>query len=256
MAIHKKNTISKDTLYQEGKGPHPFTFDHAVTQVFDDMIHRSIPNYAHNLQTIIALAKKYSRPNTVLFDLGCSLGKLSIALSQANLGFKKIIAMDNSPAMISAANAQIKQYTLSTPIQLKQSNLDKQTTHQTISNTPSSVVILNYTLQFLRPNIRLPLLQSIHKSLVASGGGILILCEKICPKSRQAQHLLDSLYYDFKRRQGYHHLEISRKREALEEVLIGDSIHQHQARLEQAGFHSYEIWHKQWHFTSWIAWVS
>lgn len=248
----KTNT---DTLYQDDRGPKPFTFDYAVTQVFDDMVHRSIPNYANNLQTIVHLAKQYSREHTVCYDLGCSLGKLSIALSQAELPCEKIVAIDQSTDMISASQENLTKHKITTPIEFMVADLNAQEVQQKIAATPSCVIILNYTLQFLHPSHRLSLLQHVHKSLSFTDGGILILCEKTRPASTSAQQLLDHLYYNFKRQQGYHHLEISQKREALENVLRCDSVFEHQQRLTQAGFSSYEIWHKHWHFTAWIAWT-
>jgi tRNA (cmo5U34)-methyltransferase len=241
-----------DNIYQTEKGPNPFKFDAAVTQVFDDMVHRSIPHYEKNIQSIVAMAVEYSQPNTLCYDLGCSLGKLSIALSQAPIKTHKIIAIDNSAEMLQATQQNIDNHKLQVPIELSNHDLNLVQAQEGIAKNPSSVIILNYTLQFLAPENRLPLLKKIKQSLVSKG--ILILCEKVRPQSEQAQHLFDKHYYEFKSQKGYHNLEISRKRDALENILIPDTVEEHHQRLIQAGFSSCEIWHKHLHFTSWIAW--
>ena len=248
-----KNKTPIDNIYQHGEGPSPFKFDKVVTQVFDDMVRRSIPNYEKNLQTMVEMAVRYSQPNTICYDLGCSLGTLSIHLSQAAIKNHKIIAIDNSADMLNAARQNINKYKRHIPIELLQANLNNSKEQDIIAKTPSSVVILNYTLQFLDVDNRLRLLQKIKQSL--SPNGILILCEKVRPETARAEQLFDQLYYDFKRQKGYHNLEISRKRDALENILVADSIATHQQRLEEAGFSTYEIWYKHWHFTSWIAWA-
>jgi len=60
-------------------------------------------------------------------------------------------------------------------------------------------------------------------------------------------------YKKFKLEHGYSELEISRKREALENVLCPDTVETHEKRLRQAGFESIDLWLKWFNFASFIA---
>ncbi len=68
------------------------------------------------------------------------------------------------------------------------------------------------------------------------------------------------LFYDeiirrhsFKRENGYSELEISQKREALEKVLVPETVETHGVRLSQAGFASFDMWLKWFNFAAFIA---
>ncbi len=65
--------------------------------------------------------------------------------------------------------------------------------------------------------------------------------------------LLVMLHHDFKRANGYSDLEISQKRTALENVLISETVPQHQARLRQAGFVTADLWFQAFNFVSLLA---
>ncbi len=60
--------------------------------------------------------------------------------------------------------------------------------------------------------------------------------EKNIVDDSDINRLFIDLYYDFKRRNGYTETEISRKRVALENVLIPYTVNEHRSLLRQAGF--------------------
>ncbi len=72
------------------------------------------------------------------------------------------------------------------------------------------------------------------------------------PDPRQ-QALFSKMHHAFKRDQGYSELEISRKRTALENVLIPEALPAHLERLAAAGFSSAEVWFQYFNFVSLIA---
>jgi tRNA (cmo5U34)-methyltransferase len=115
----------------------------------------------------------------------------------------------------------------------------------------ASVVVLNFTLQFIPPTERQGLIQRIHGGL--RPGGVLILSEKIAFGEPGRQQLHEELHHDFKRANGYSDLEISQKRSALEKVLIPETLDCHQARLKAAGFSSAELWFQCFNFASLVA---
>jgi tRNA (cmo5U34)-methyltransferase len=115
----------------------------------------------------------------------------------------------------------------------------------------ASVVVLNFTLQFVEPSRRPGLLQKIASGL--NPGGILILSEKVRFEHQQEQALLTHWHHEFKRAQGYSDLEIARKRDALENVMKPDSMPQHRQRLQEAGFDPVYQWFQGFNFVSMIA---
>lgn len=222
-----------------------FTFDSAVARVFPDMIKRSVPGYAETVAMSGVIAGEYARDDTNLYDLGCSLGAVTLAMRH---GVKakncKIIGIDNSSAMIEQAGHYLALDEGSVNVELMCADI----TTQKIDN--ASVVSLNYVLQFIAQDQRLDLLTDIVKGL--NPGGALILSEKICFDDDE-QPLQDKLHLDFKRANGYSELEIAQKRSAIENVLIPETENAHIARLKEAGFSRVIRWYQCFNFVSYLA---
>ena len=71
----------KDTIHQSlTNSVKPFEFDKQVVDVFPDMILRSVPGYPLTISMISIMADKFFQPGTNIYDLGCSLGTVSIAI--------------------------------------------------------------------------------------------------------------------------------------------------------------------------------
>lgn len=224
-----------------------FQFDERVVAVFPDMIQRSVPGYGLIISNIGIFAAEYARAGSHCYDLGCSLGAASLAMRRRITAPDcDIIAVDNSPAMIERARELLALDTLSTiPVTLLCTDL------QDVAIENASVVVLNFTLQFIPPEQRLALIQRIHAGLRPDG--ILILSEKIAFSEPWRQHFHEELHHDFKRANGYSDLEISQKRSALEKVLIPETLACHQERLRAAGFSSSELWFQCFNFVSLVA---
>jgi tRNA (cmo5U34)-methyltransferase len=122
---------------------------------------------------------------------------------------------------------------------------------QTIKIENASVVLLNFTLQFLPRETRLKLLKTIYAGLV--GGGVLILSEKLVFDEPSINQQFIDWHHQFKRVNGYSDLEISQKRAALEKVMIPDTFELHQERLAIAGFSQTLQWFQAFNFASLIA---
>ena len=120
-----------------------------------------------------------------------------------------------------------------------------------IEITNASMVVLNYTLQFLAMDDRDTLMQSIHDGL--NDGGLLVLSEKVVDENAEMEQLLVDLHHEHKRRNDYSALEVSRKRAALENVLIPETVRAHRDRLTQAGFRHVAVWLRYFNFVSIIA---
>ena len=223
-----------------------FTFDERVAEVFPDMIKRSVPGYSNIISAIGMLTARYTQDNTRLYDLGCSLGAATMAM-RSNVKAKgcEIIAIDNSQAMLERCALHLSAYKSDTPVQVLCDDIC------TIDISNASIVVLNFTLQFIPPVQRQALLTKIYEGLVP--GGILVLSEKFCFGDGQVNNLLINLHEDFKRANGYSELEISQKRSAIEDVMLPDSIETHLTRLKQIGFSSANTWFQCFNFGSMIA---
>ena len=238
-------TLNKDSLYSQPLGQiSAFAFDDSVASVFTDMISRSVPGYQTMITAIGLLASRFAKPNSICYDLGCSLGAASLAMRQ-NIIVEdcKIIAVDNSPAMLSRFESVLKQE--KTPIQLQCADIRE------IEIKNASVVVLNFTLQFLPVEDREQLLTKIYDGLLPEG--VLIISEKLAFDDLRQHQLQIDLHHEFKKAQGYSELEISQKRTALENVLIPETFATHQNRLKSVGFSSAELWFQYFNFASFIA---
>ena len=239
----------KDTLYRSHiRKAGDFVFDERVVRVFPDMINRSVPGYGLIVPMIGLMARQYARDFSNLYDLGCSLGAVSLAMRAAvRSEGVRIRAVDNSPDMIRQLQALLEE--------AEGSGLPEiEPVYQDILETPienASVVVLNFTLQFVDPPDRTGLLQKIARGLVP--GGVLLLSEKIRFPDSEEQSLQTRWHEAFKRTQGYSELEIARKRDALENVMKPDTFQQHRDRLAEAGFHRVYRWFQGLNFVSMIA---
>jgi tRNA (cmo5U34)-methyltransferase len=84
-------------------------------------------------------------------------------------------------------------------------------------------------------------------------GGIFVLSEKVVDEDDEVEALLTQMHHEFKRRNAYSDLEISRKRTAIENVLVPESIPTHRQRLMNAGFRHVGVWLRHFNFVSIIA---
>ncbi len=223
-----------------------FRFDEQVVKVFPDMISRSVPGYELVVPMIGMLARRYAQPDSTIYDLGCSLGAASLAMSLAvRADGTKIIAVDNSKAMVERFRNTIKNNIGGVPIDVFLENM----VDTRIRN--ASVVVLNFTLQFLDREQRQILIDRIAEGM--RPGGALIISEKICFENEQEQTDQTAWHHDFKRTQGYSDLEIAQKRNALEDVLRPETEAAHFKRLRLAGLSNPRRWFQCFGFASYIA---
>ncbi|MDG6794646.1 carboxy-S-adenosyl-L-methionine synthase CmoA [Glaesserella parasuis] len=238
--------MSKDTLFSapiEKLGD--FTFDESVAEVFPDMIQRSVPGYSNIITAIGMLASRCVTDQSNVYDLGCSRGAgiLSIRRNVEKAGVR-IIGVDNSEPMVERCRRHLEAYHSDIPVEI----LCDDIRHIEIKN--ASMVVLNFTLQFLPREDRLALLRKIYHGL--NPNGVLVLSEKFTFEDNTINELLIDLHHTFKRANGYSELEVSQKRTALENVMLTDSIDTHKARLKEAGFSQVDLWFQCFNFGSMI----
>ena len=238
--------MSKDRLFHKKMKPSSFSFNQKVAEVFPDMLERSIPGYRTTINSIRFLASKYSKKGTNCYDLGCSLGASSIALGEgAAHNDCRIMAVDKSSSMTKKFSEIIKQEKLDLNIQiLNEDILDTKITN-------ASIVIMNFTLQFIRKKDRQLVLDKIYNGL--NDGGLLILSEKITQGDKKINNLLIDLHENFKLENLYTREEIENKKESIKNVLIEDNIETHRSRLSKSGFTKVGIWLQHFNFASFVA---
>lgn len=225
--------------------PVPFEFNAQVADVFENMIQRSVPGYNFLLDVIGLLAARYGQPHSQCYDLGCSLGTMTLRLRQNLPADAHIVGVDNSPAMVNRCRHNMAR---------DHSQASYEICHQNIQDTVienASIVILNFTLQFIADIERPSILKNIADGM--RPGGVLLLAEKVCFDDPQQQELQVDLYHDFKRYQGYSDLEIAQKRAALENILVPNTLEQHRQRLLDAGFSRVETCMQCFNFCALLA---
>ncbi|HEY8241052.1 MAG TPA: tRNA (cmo5U34)-methyltransferase, partial [Kiritimatiellia bacterium] len=134
----------------------------------------------------------------------------------------------------------------SRPVQLECVDLNQ---GLTVEN--ASVVILNLTLQFVRPLYREKIIRSIASGI--NDGGCLILVEKVLTENSTINRLFIKYYYEMKKRNGYSELEIAQKREALENVLIPYHYDENRSLLLENGFKACDIFFRWYNFCGIVA---
>ena len=240
--MQKKDQLFAAPIAQLGD----FCFDEQVADVFPDMIQRSVPGYSNILSAIGMMTERFAQPGSTLYDLGCSLGAATLMMRR-HLPFDdcRIIGIDNSPAMVERCRSHLSAFKSNIPVEIREGDVCDTEIED------ASVVVLNFTLQFIAPEQRLPLLTRIYQGL--RPGGLLILSEKFKFEDTAVSDLIIDLHLDFKRANGYSELEISQKRTLLENVLRADTVACHRQRLQEAGFDHCDLWFQCFNFGSLVA---
>ena len=224
----------------------PFEFSEAVARVFPDMLRRSIPVYAATIHAIGLLADRYVEAHTRCYDLGCSLGAATLAMRHGiTVPGCRIVAIDNAAPMVARCREIVAEDEGDTPVDVICGDV------RDADIRDASMAVMNYTLQFLPRDGRQAMIDRIAGGL--RPGGILVLSEKVVHEDPTIEALLVDLHHEFKREQAYSELEISRKRAALEDVLVPDDIATHERRLRTAGFRHTGVWLRRFNFVSLVA---
>ena len=244
--IKNNNTdLNVDTLFEKQfEEVKAFAFDQQVTDVFADMIKRSVPGYESILKSIAMYCMKYAQKDTNIYDLGCSLGAVAVTAACVTKDKNcKIFAVDTSLPMLDKCQQIILQKNLQSQIEIKPID---------ICNLPienASVVVSNFTLQFIPKEQRKKIIQNIYQGL--NKGGVFILSEKFKGDEENDQFLIEHYHAD-KKINGYSNKEIQRKRSALKDVLVPDSLKEIEDRIKSVGFKTTIKWFQCFNFVSFI----
>lgn len=241
------NKTSQDNIFASPLSEiDDFIFDENVVDVFPDMINRSVPGYSTVINLIGITARQYAKQNTRLYDLGCSLGAASLSMRhRLTKEGCEIISVDNAQAMIERLDKILQRDNSKTPVKTLCSDV------QDVDIDNASVIVMNFTLQFIPLSGRKKIMAKIYNGL--NEGGCFILSEKLAFADTGENEIQMDLHHAFKKSNGYSDLEIAQKRSALENVLIPETKEIHMQRLKEAGFTQIFPWFQCFNFASFIA---
>lgn len=239
--------MSQDQVFKEEiKNASDFKFGTTVANVFDDMVNRSVPYYGEMQRMIAELTADHAKESSYVYDLGCSTGTTMIGMNTLVPENIEFIGVDDSTEMLAKCDTKLKEAGFTRKYQLVNADLNKSVDIQN-----ASVVVLCLTLQFVRPIHRERLVKTIYDGL--NKDGVLILIEKILAEESSFNRDFIKYYYDMKRRHHYSEMEISQKREALENVLIPYKLSEDNLLLRESGFAHVEVFFKWYNFAGLIA---
>ncbi|RYY56002.1 MAG: carboxy-S-adenosyl-L-methionine synthase CmoA [Chitinophagaceae bacterium] len=223
-----------------------FKFGANVAKVFDDMVSRSVPFYGEIQRMTAELAGDHAKEGTDIFDLGCSTGTTMIGMDTMVNPAVRFVGIDDSQEMLDKCHAKFDEIGFRRPYDLRLADLG-----QGVKIENASVVVVCLTLQFVRPIYREKLIRDIYDGL--NPGGVLILVEKILAEESNFNRDFIKHYYNYKRRNNYSELEISQKREALENVLVPYKLSENISLLRDRGFDHCEVFFKWYNFAGLVA---
>ena len=219
----------KDNVFRNKKNVADFEFNKEVADVFDDMVDRSVPFYKEIQQMIVQLSSYFAQENSNIYDFGSSTGTTLLNLHN-NLDIENLnlIGIDNSDEMIEKAESKLKEFGMKDGFEFIHSDLVD------VDVKNASVVIMAYTLQFVRPLYRDALIKKVYEGL--NNRGVLIVFEKVLSDNSTLNRAFIDFYYDYKREKKYSEIEIVKKREALENVLIPYRVSENIELFKRNGF--------------------
>lgn len=223
-----------------------FDFGEKTAQVFDNMLNRSVPFYGEIQRMMAEIAGYFAVEQTNIYDLGCSTGETFLSLDPIVPQNVTFVGIDSSNEMLEKARKKLHEAKISHKFDLIRSDLN-----QGVNIDNASVVIMNLTLQFIRPLYREKLIRSIAEGI--NERGCFIVVEKVLSPDSLINRLFIKFYYDFKKRSGYDELEIKQKREALENVLIPYHYDENRLLLLANGFKACDCFFRWYNFCGIVA---
>ncbi|MBA2407555.1 MAG: carboxy-S-adenosyl-L-methionine synthase CmoA [Chitinophagales bacterium] len=239
--------FNKDEVFKDPSTEvEDFRFGKRVVAVFDDMVSRSVPFYEEMQRMMAEMAKDFAVENTNVYDLGCSTGTTLLGLDPELSEKVRFVGIDNSEEMVQQCRQNFDKAGITRPFEIIASDLNKG-----ILIENASVVVMCLTLQFIRPLYREQLVADICRQI--NENGCFIMVEKVLGEDSLLNRLFIKYYYDMKRRHHYSEMEISQKREALENVLIPYRLSENIELLHRSGFRYAEVFFKWYNFAGLIA---
>jgi len=233
----------KDEINPEGK----WEFDSSVTDAFDNMLSRSIPQYQIMRDACFALASKFMKDGTHVVDLGCSRGEALAQLIDKYGAHNRYIGIEISEPMLQAARKRFEGLIACSVVDIKQHDLRK----AGLPVVGASVILSILTVQFTPIEYRMRILRDVYNSLRSDGAFIFV--EKVLGNTAEINDFEVEEYYKLKADNGYSQDQIERKRLSLEGVLVPVTARMNEEFLQAAGFTQVDCFWRWMNFAGWIA---
>jgi tRNA (cmo5U34)-methyltransferase len=223
-----------------------WAFDAGVTNVFGDMLARSIPQYAVMRDLTLRLGQRYVVPGTTIMDLGCSDGQALEPFVEKFGAHNTYMGLEISDPMIAQAQQRFRAWRQSGLVSIVKYDL-----REGVPRRAVSLMLGVLTLMFTPITYRASLIQDVYDTLLP--GGAFILVEKLVGETAALDKVLVEEYHDLKARNGYTQEEIERKRLALEGVQVPITARWNEDLLHAAGFRKVELVWRYLSFGMWLA---
>jgi tRNA (cmo5U34)-methyltransferase len=223
-----------------------WTFDDGVTDCFEDMLRRSIPQYDVMRQEVFEIGSRYVKKDTAVVDLGCSRGDMLVPFVRRFGAMNRFVGVEVSEPMLQAARERFEGLIKCNVVDIRRMDLRSDFPHER-----ASLILSVLTLQFTPIEYRLKILKSVYDHLLP--GGAFILVEKVIGASADIDALMVGEYYRLKQDNGYTTEEIERKRLSLEGVLVPVTARYNEELLQVTGFHEVDCFWRYLKFAGWVA---
>ena len=224
----------------------PWKFDQEVTDAFEDMLRRSIPQYDVMRAAVNDVGEFFVRDGLDVFDLGCARGEALEHFVRKYGARSHFVGVDASEPMVEAATRRFEGYIRAGVVRIERMDLR--------SNFPPgrpSLILAVLTLQFVSLDHRQALLRECYEAL--STHGALVVVEKLGIHPPRLRDVFENLYCGKKRAAGYTDEQIERKKLALEGILVPLSETENVGRLMNAGFRDVECFWRWMNFAGFVA---
>lgn len=226
----------------------PWAFDESVAGCFDDMLLRSIPQFAVMRQACTDLARAFRTMHSDVVDIGCSLGgAIAPLVHEEAWKANRFVGLEVSGPMLERARQRFAQSIEQGKVDLRPWDLRDGYP----ADLHASVTFSILTVQFTPIEHRLRLLDDIYRSTLP--GGVLLFVEKLLGASATIDRVMVERYYAFKEESGYTREEIERKRLSLEGVLVPMPARFNEELLRSVGFRQVDCFWRWFNFAGWLA---
>jgi len=232
----------KDNVMPEDK----WKFDQDVTDVFDNMLERSIVQYDVMRDLCFNLGKNFVKKDSDIVDLGASTGEAINPFIEKFGAYNRFHCIEVSESMIEKLKNRFDGYTNTGIVSIK--NLDLRNDFPCVQ---ASLILSILTIQFIPIEYRQNIIQKVYDNLLPNGAFIFV--EKILGNSAEIDSIFIEKYYDIKKKNGYSQEQIERKRLSLEGVLVPITSKWNEDLLKTVGFKKVDCFWRFLNFSGWIA---
>ena len=232
------NLEPKDRVVPSGR----WAFDAEVTEVFDNMLERSIPQYRSMRDAVLRVGRTFVTTNPHIVDIGASRGEAIAPFVEEFDQRGKFIAVEPSAPMAAALRHRFDQ----APV-----NVIEMDARRVELGDNIDLVLSVLTLQFIPIEHRQRLVKRLYDGL--RPGGALILVEKVLGGDTVVNEMMVDIYHRLKMANGYTREDVDRKALALEGVLVPVTAYWNEELLARSGFASVECFWRWMNFAAWVA---